>query len=154
MALHQKAEGQKRRFQATDFESEQDQMEERWHRDPFGRENKQSVTKAIENQRNLEEAMYNEGFSQARASKIAFYMTRCEGQFQEWDCIVKKKPRPKQRAIQEESFVPSKTEPVPGSLQNALDEDGEEAEPAKKIQTKLEAEQLQWLREDVNDCKS
>jgi hypothetical protein len=128
MALHQKARGRKRKFQATDCESEQDQMEERWHRDPFGRENKQSVTKAIENRRNLEEAMHNEGFSQVRASKIAFYMTRCKGQFQEWDSIVKKKPRPKQRAIQDESLVTSKTEPVPGSLQNALDEDGEEEE--------------------------
>ena len=125
-ALHQKAQGQKRKSQATDFESEQDQMEERWHRDPFGRENKQSVTKVVENRRNLEEAMYNEGFSQVRASKIAFYMTRCEGQFQEWDSIVKKKPRLKQRTIQDESFAASKPEPVPGSLPNALDEDGEE----------------------------
>src|SRR5271156_5213882 len=127
-ALHQKPQGQKRKFQAADFESEQDQMEERWYRDPFGRENKQSVTKAIENRRNLEEAMYNEGFSQVRASKIAFYMTWCKGQFQEWDSIVKKKPRPKQRTIQDESFVTSKPEPVPDSLQNALDEDGEEEE--------------------------
>ena len=132
VALRQKAQGQKRKFQATDFESEQDQMEERWHRDPFGRENKQSVTKAIENRRNLEEAMYNEGFSQARASKIAFYMTRCEGQFQEWDSIVKKKPRLKQQTIQDESFATSKTEPVPGSLQNTLDEDGEEEENSEE----------------------
>ena len=132
MALQQKAQGRKRKFQAIDFESEQDQMEERWYRDPFGRENKQSVTKAIENQRNLEEAMYNEGFSQARASKIAFYMTRCKGQFQEWDSIVKKRPRLKQRAIQDESLVTSKAEPVPSSLQNALDEDGEEEESGEE----------------------
>jgi hypothetical protein len=132
MTLHQKAQGQKRKFQATNFESEQDQMEERWYRDPFGRENKQSVTKAIENRRNLEEAMYNEGFSQVRASKIAFYMTRCKGQFQEWGSIVKEKPRLKQQTIQDESFVTSKTEPVPGSLQNALDEDGEEEESGEE----------------------
>jgi hypothetical protein len=127
-ALHQNLQGQKRKFQAADFESDQEQMQERWHRDPFGRENKQSVTKAIENRRNLEEAMYNEGFSQARASKIAFYMTRCEGQFQEWDSIVKKKPLLRQRTIQDESFVTSTTAPVPGNLPNALGEDGEEEE--------------------------
>jgi hypothetical protein len=126
--LHQKPQGQRRKFQAAGFESDQEQMQERWYRDPFGRENKQSVTKAIENRRNLEEVMYNEGFSQARASKIAFYMTRCEGQFQEWDSIVKKKPRLRQRIVQDESFVTAVTEPVPGSLRNTLDEDGEEEE--------------------------
>src|ERR1700722_4011231 len=110
--LHQKPQGQKRKFHVADFGSDQEQLQERWHRDPFGRGNKQSVTKAIENRRNLEEAMYNEGFSQVRASKIAFYMTRCEGQFQEWDSIVKKKPRLRQRTIQDESFVTSVTEPV------------------------------------------
>jgi hypothetical protein len=131
-ALHQKAQGQKRKFQAADFESDQEQMQERWHRDPFGRENKQSVTKAIENRRNLEEAMYNEGFSHVRASKIAFYMTRCEGQFQEWDSIVKKKPQLRQRTIQDDSFVTSMTEPIPGSLRDALNEDGEEEEAGEE----------------------
>jgi len=125
-ALHQKPQGRKRKFQVADFESEQEQMQERWHRDPFGRENKQSVTKAIENRRNLEDAMYNEGFSQARASKIAFYMTRCEGQFQEWDSIVKTRPQLRQRTIQDEGFVASMTEPAPGGLRNALDDDDEE----------------------------
>jgi hypothetical protein len=137
MALHHKPQGQKRRFQATDFESEQDQMQERWYRDPFGRENKQSVSKAIENQRNLEEALSDEGFSRLRAAKIASYMTLCEGKFQEWESIVKERPRLKRRTTQSKSCVTSKTEPLPSSLRNALDKDGEEEESGREDSDKV-----------------
>jgi hypothetical protein len=121
-------EGQERKYHVADLESDYDQMQERWYRDPFGRDNNQSVTKAVENQRNLEEAMYNEGFSQVRASKIAYYMTRCEGQLQEWDLVVKKQPRFKNRCLQEESILDLTTETVQGHLDCAIDDDGEEDE--------------------------
>jgi hypothetical protein len=122
------AQDQKRKYQSTGFESDHGQVQERWHRDPFGRENKQSVTKAVENQRNLEEAMYNEGFSQVRASKIAYYMTRCEGQFQEWDLIVKKQPRLKNQITKGDDTADLTTKFLEGQLDCALDEDGEEDE--------------------------
>jgi hypothetical protein len=122
------AQCQKCTPQVANFESDHDQVQERWHRDPFGRDNNQSRTKAIENQKNLEEAMYNEGFSRVRASKIAFYMTRCEGQFQEWDFVVKKQPRLRNRIIQGENVVDPETEIVQGQGEHALNEDGKEDE--------------------------
>jgi hypothetical protein len=122
----QNARGQMYKYQVAGFESDHDQVQERWHRDPFGRENKQSVTKAVENRRNLEEAMYNEGFSHVRASKIAYYMTRCEGQFQEWDAVVKKQPHLKNQISKAEDIADLTTEIVQSQLNCAPDEDGKE----------------------------
>ena len=104
-----------------------EQVQERWYRDPWGRQDTQSVTRAIENQRNLEEAMYNEGFSLARASKIAYYLARCEGQFQEWDFIVKKQPRLKNRVAQEDDATNATSTILRGQLNRGLDEDAMEA---------------------------
>jgi hypothetical protein len=121
-------EGPKRRSRVVDFESDYDQMQERWHRDPFGRDNNQPVTKAVENQKNLERALFNEGFSQVRAAKIAFYMTRCEGQFQEWDIIVKKQPRLSKKTFEEAIILDLTTKAVECQLGRALDDDVEEDE--------------------------
>jgi hypothetical protein len=121
-------EGQRRRSHVAEFESDYDQVQERWHRDPFRRDNNQSVTKAVQNRKNLEEALYNEGFSQARAAKIAYYMTRCEGQFREWDFIVKKQPRLTNQSFQEESILDSTTETVQTLLGRALNDNSEEDE--------------------------
>ena len=121
-------QSQKRKYEVMDSRLDYEQVQKRWHRDPWGRQDTQSVAKRVENQRNLEEAMYNGGFSQVRASKIAHYMTRCDGQFQEWDFIVKTQPRLKNRITQKEDDVSSTTEIVQGQLDLAVDEDGEEGE--------------------------
>ena len=110
-----------------DASADDEQVRERWYRDPWGRQNTQSVTKAIDNQRNLEEAMYSRGFSRARASKAAYYLARCEGQFQEWDFIVKKQPRLKNRVPQEDDVSYSTSKILQGQLGYGPDENAEEA---------------------------
>jgi hypothetical protein len=121
-------EGPTARCYVASFESDYDEVQERWHRDPFGRDNNQSVTKAVENQKNLEEALSNQGFSRGRAAKIAFYMTRCEGQFQEWDLIMKKQGRVSNPGLREESMVGLATESVQGRLGRAVGDDGDQDE--------------------------
>jgi hypothetical protein len=132
-------EGQNRRSHVAEFESDYDQVQERWHRDPFGRDNNQSVTKAVQNQKNLEEALYNEGFSQVRAAKIASYMTRCGGQFREWDFIVKKQPRLINQSFQE-SILDLTTETVQSQLGCALDGDSGEDEVEDGVEDGVENE--------------
>jgi hypothetical protein len=126
------SEGPKPRSDVAGFESDDDQVQERWHRDRFGRDNNQSMTKAVENQKNLEEALLKQGFSQVRAAKIAFYMTWCDGQFQECDLIVKKLPRPSNPALQEEIILGLATETVQGPLGRAIGDDGDQDETGDK----------------------
>ena len=120
------------KYQVIDSRLDLEQLRERWYRDPWGRQDTQSVTKAVENHKNLEDALSDGRFSQLRASKVAYYMTQCKGQLRDWDFIVRTPSRRKNRVLQDESVITLTTTPLQGQLDRELDEDGEEEDIAEE----------------------
>ena len=67
------------------FESELDQIQQRWYRDPYCRQDSQDVAPKMQMRNNLERAMCDRGFSHVRVQTVLNWALKCDGKFRTFE---------------------------------------------------------------------